>query len=149
MYMDRRSIQGVYLKTEQLPYIHMLTSNHLLKESQQVGRKRNYLDMEISHVLSVRIVEKKGSKIEIAFGIHCITDTRGTRGSVGAIESLYRLADCETVPHCPGSDPICWVHSRQLVENSLRYIIIDIRASCSCSEASISETKVSITPPLR
>jgi hypothetical protein len=57
--MDRRSIQDIYLKTEQLPYIHILTLNLLLKESQQVGRKRNYRDMEISHAPSVRIVEKK------------------------------------------------------------------------------------------
>jgi hypothetical protein len=57
--MDRRSIQDIYLKTEQLPYIHILTLNLLLKESQQVGRKRNYRYMEISHAKSVRIVEKK------------------------------------------------------------------------------------------
>jgi hypothetical protein len=63
--MDRRSIRDVYLKTEQLQYIHIPTLNLLLKESQQVGRKRNYRDMEISHAQSVRIVEKKRPIIEI------------------------------------------------------------------------------------
>jgi len=63
--MDRRSIRDVYLKTEQLQYIHILTLKLLLKERQQVGRKRNYRDMEISHAQSVRIVEKKGPIIKI------------------------------------------------------------------------------------
>ena len=57
MYTDRRSIQDVCLKTELLPYTRIMTSNLLLKESQQVGRKRNCRDLEISHAQSVRIVE--------------------------------------------------------------------------------------------
>lgn len=55
--MDRRSIQDVYLKTEQSPYTHILTLNLLSKASHQAERKRNYRDLESSHAQSVQIAE--------------------------------------------------------------------------------------------
>ena len=57
--MDRRLIQDVYLSTEQLPYIHILTLNLLLRESQQAGRKQHCRD-QVSHAQSVQSVEKNG-----------------------------------------------------------------------------------------